>query len=489
MKDKHSKDAQDSIKKGFVKDISYLEEDIDTEDLHTSKADAKGFSDWIRKLSKTPAIISVIGTYGIGKTFMLNLAKKELGRNRKNTVYFFEFEAWRYAERSTLWRAFVSELDDHVLGTKFEHAHRARFRIWTGKIKRYFRKLFTVGERRIYYLIVWIGLLACAIAHLSNQSVIAVATLLVALFALIFSVIHLYLQDPLRQQEGSELILKEAFEILAKLGYKEIYVVLEDVDRSGDNGLLFLETLSFFIRKKLSQDITDKLSVKFIVPVSDMSYSKPRQRASFSKAGNYTCLFTISSLNAKRFVDRVFKKRFVTDEIKGYTKKIFQDIIFTQGRGLNLRTWKAIVRGAQAQYIYLKETKKFSPHPSICMLVEAMKYCHAAEGTTLFNDCLAEGIIPMGREYKHIVELLVRIHEGLPIGAKVDYDNIVRISSNPKLTSKSIGTGKFGKANQPQELHLSRAYFDVRSSVMVYMNDLMSHSTVSPVSISTSKSP
>ena len=84
------------------------------------------------------------------------------------------------------------------------------------------------------------------------------------------------------------------------------------------------------------------------------------------------------------FIDSIFRKELVNDELRDRVRSVFT-IAFGGGEWegqINLRTWKAIVKGANDNYIYLKKTGKVkSPSPEICLAVESMKYIRVDIGT------------------------------------------------------------------------------------------------------------
>ena len=62
---------------------------------------------------------------------------------------------------------------------------------------------------------------------------------------------------------------QEILTAIIKSQKKNIFIVIEDIDRSGDSGIFFLETLKHFLR---NLEITVKHRVIAIVPIGDKSY-------------------------------------------------------------------------------------------------------------------------------------------------------------------------------------------------------------------------
>ena len=462
---------------GFVENEGDLKEDISSEDLFGYQCDANRFSEQLKQLGTNPSIIAFVGSYGIGKSFVLNLSKKLLeGRHS----CWFKFEAWRYSDRSQLWRAFVSEFDDYVISSILSR-ETSQFAIGCMylKIKKYVKNKISSGEASLLGLIAAILLLAIPLAYLFGLSLLSVLAFIVSVFILVFSVNKLYLDNPLHLQKGSEAIFKDVIRSLKDNGYENVYVVLEDVDRSGDKGLLFLETLAFFLRHQLNTEEVGELSLHFIIPVSNQSFIDKEQRAAFMKAVDYFYPFSVNNLNICQYVDKVFKKEFATERMKRDMETLFEKIIFRwPGASLDIRIWKTIIRGANSKYKYLKQEKKFNVQPLVCIVVEMMKHYRIDIGkeneTTLFERCL-DSIVAVNCNdpiIQRIIKLLICHHYDLGIHdltmkaigkesrapAKLSGHLVIH---NKKLKLSKADTGLFIKETQSRtDVSIARCYFD-----------------------------
>lgn len=61
-------------------------------------------------------------------------------------------------------------------------------------------------------------------------------------------------------------------DLLDNIDEENIYIVIEDIDRSGDSGIYFLETLNHFFKNNFKSE----KKVRIIVPISDKKYEESR---------------------------------------------------------------------------------------------------------------------------------------------------------------------------------------------------------------------
>ena len=447
---------------GFIKDLNFLQEYNNPKDLFGYSKHARGLYAYLVSLPKEASIIALVGPYGIGKSFLVNLIREIFKEEKK--AHWFNFEAWRYEDRKDLWKAFIAELGEDVAETLYKR----QIQRYPRKLLNDLRDLWSGTNHMMLALILAVVFTAIGLSNaFEDASFMEAATFVAAVFALMFAVLGLYLRDPLRRQEGYERSLKDIIRKLDKEGYQKLYVVLEDVDRSMDQGLLFIETLSLFLRRFCPKDLAS-LSVKFIVPISDQSFKLPSRNASLLKAVDYSYPFNVKQLDIKGLVAKVFKKEFAEIKMQGYADKLFNILFASRHNRLNLRTWKIILRGANYRYTHLKETKKFKVQPIICIAVEMMKYYRLnvdrSDETTLFDQALSRGLI----DNHELVRLFVYSEKQIDIEEDTNFTwlNVapsIQISDNPDLIKVGSGFQIGGideKRHFGSELLLARCYFD-----------------------------
>lgn len=446
---------------GFIKDLDSLEEH-NSRDLFGYTEQASALSDYLSSLPKNASILALIGAYGVGKSFLLNLVRQKLAKKKQG--HWFHFEAWRYTDRKDLWRAFITEFGEDVA----KAVHKYKTARYPKKILNDLRGLWQGTEHMVLGMIIGTIILSTTLLLIFREaSFLETATFATSFITLMIVVVKLYTQDPLRKQEGYETSLREIFKALNKKEYQKLYVVLEDIDRSGEQGFLFMETLSLFLRR-YCPDSNSNLSIKFIVPMSNHVFQESRYHASLMKTINYCYTFNVHQLNVKKFVQQVFVTEFANEKMQGYVEKVF-NIMFASKRNHSpdLRIWKTILRGANAKYMYLKTEKKFKIDPLICIIVEMTKY-YTIDGKygsiyekTWFERIVSRGVI----ENAELVALLIYSSQGVALDGQLNrhLQTISKIYVDSDSTSPSLEDSGFDIEKHPSltsTVRIHQCYFD-----------------------------
>ena len=282
---------------GFVKDTQKLEEYNQTDDFFGYSEHAKILSEKLDAISMPASTVAIIGPYGIGKTFLINKVRESF---KRRGGFWFIFEAWSYSDRQDLWRAFLNELDDAIIddssGCK---TIRKLKRAWHE-----FQRLYKVEAVLLAFLS-----LALLIAYMLNtlitqinfaQAFLISVPIVVPILNLFVSVIGIFRSNPLHRRETQGLIFKDTIKKLKNKNTKYLFLVLEDIDRSGNHGLVFLETMALFFRR-LDKSELGALKVRVLAPISNESFRLPKERNSFLKAVDYQISFDVSSLDTDKF--------------------------------------------------------------------------------------------------------------------------------------------------------------------------------------------
>ncbi|HWR84096.1 MAG TPA: P-loop NTPase fold protein [Candidatus Deferrimicrobium sp.] len=252
--------------KGFIKNQDLIQEDCKVEDLLDFSKLIATFSRKLDSISR-PSIMGLVGRLGIGKSTMLY----QMQKGRRTSEQWISFDAWKYPERKDLWEGFVLDFADQI-----------------GERKKAQDKLDGKDNKSKY-----VGATAGIISGLTG------------------GLINLeFIKDFIESSPA-----KRAFEIqeilsgLIKQQEKDIYIVIEDIDRSGDAGIYFLETLRQFLKQL-------NLQRKFIAVVTIGDDYYEQQFEKYLKCLDYVEVFTPHDIGLSRFVETVFDQELFQGEYK-----------------------------------------------------------------------------------------------------------------------------------------------------------------------------
>lgn len=221
---------EDSL--GYSQEISYVRQRIDQV-----------------ALSGDSSIIAYIGPFGSGKSTILRNVKSKIGKQYK----WIDFDTWRYSNRNELWDAFVVkasadltmgkdewDVADEVDGNELDAKRTVLLWVW----------IFVVWLiLTVFSVILWTSFKGEAgfwEAYLKFATPVIAPILLLVGLGRILKISHLSDKRPLRRTfELEELLYRKISTSL-----KPIVIIIEDVDRAGEDGAVFMETLHEFIGAK-----------------------------------------------------------------------------------------------------------------------------------------------------------------------------------------------------------------------------------------------
>ncbi len=373
---------------GFIKNLKCVEESDNSEDLLGYATPAQQFAQYIESLTIAPCLIILIGSHGVGKSFALNMAKSILCKSKTGS-FWHNFNTWRYAERSNFWLACIAELENSILDSKSKSGPFKDIR----KRLRYYEK--TYGS--LYFLhifLIFIIFTSSLWAITLGSNFFNTMTFLVAFFAFTVTILRLYSDHVLHRQEGYESMLIGNIEKLIKYKYKNLYIVLENVDISDKQMMICLETISYSLRK-LPEHMSEKLSIKIIIPTPHPLHQyPPRQKASLLKAIDYQYIFRIRHLDLESFVDKVFKENYLQNDKRLHIQYLLNLLFRIEDQ--NIRICKTVLREANARYIYLTKTYGSNVNHIICIAIEVSKHLETAGQSTVFEEAV---------QYEHIKDI------------------------------------------------------------------------------------
>lgn len=319
---------------GFIKDLRLIEEDCKVDDLLDFSKEIKSFSKKLDTIEGS-AIIGLVGKFGCGKSTMLYQVQKE----REKTELWVNFDAWKYPDRRDLWEGFVLDFAEQI-----------------GNKKKVQKKI--EGKSNFDSSLEFVKGIASFVPYLDN----------------IKGFINIFKSSPATRVFEIQAIMKEMID----KSEKDIYIVIEDIDRSGDAGIYFLETLKQFIRS-CAQDN----KVVAIVPIGDENY-EGKLRESYLKCLDYKEDFMPKFGGLEKFVDTIFDAEIFADnwaipksgrKSTGPNRKSLL-ISFLERLvidSINIRELKAILR--KANIAYIRQTNDgLLPEFRLNILVESAKY-------------------------------------------------------------------------------------------------------------------
>ncbi len=302
----------------FIKDEELIEESYQIEDLLNFKPIINDFKERINKIKKN-SIVGLIGPYGSGKSTMLyQIYKDKININNENkdeannhqtsenegneqTEQWFVFDAWKYPERKDLWEGFVLDIAKQHDKISFD---KARNKI-DGK----------QGERKENATNTMIDMATITMGVISLFSSAGLTSIFAPIIGSLKNLTYLFRTSPVRRVFEFQELLSD----IIKETENHIFIIIEDIDRSGDMGIFFLETLKHFI-KNLKEDPNRKVIV--IVPIgNDTFYKYHPTRDSYLKILDYQISFNSSLLNFTKFIENTIDIDIAIENFKNAKEK------------------------------------------------------------------------------------------------------------------------------------------------------------------------
>lgn len=259
--------------------------------------------DFLHKITsiKRNSTIGLIGDFGIGKSVFL---EKKIRPKISEKSGWIWFDAWKFPNRDNLWEGFILECASQ-LGNE--------------------EKILKIIEGK---------------QNSDKEALInSVASIPIPGISVIKNLTHFIETSPATRTFQLQKIFKE--EILKKIKSREIFIVVEDIDRSDDFGLFFLETLKNFL-DDLSTDEDFTKIVKVIVPLAPQNVKGEFE--SYLKCLDYQEVFTQEIDNTEQFVEEIWNGENI--EEKQYLIKFLNTIVNL----VSIRFVKFILRYAEIRY-------------------------------------------------------------------------------------------------------------------------------------------
>lgn len=347
------------MNKGFIKNEELLKETHQVDDLLDFSENISKFEKRLESLNR-PSIVGLVGPFGSGKSTMLF----QMEQKTKDKMKWINFDAWKYPDRKDLWEGFVLDFSKEISPSEFTSVDK--------KIKG---------------------------AQNDDKKTLIKTLSRIPGFAVLEGVNHFFETSPARRVDEIQEIFKEQIQ----KADTDLCVVLEDIDRSGDAGVLFLETLKQFVAG-LSRD--KKFTV--IVPISDASYYKNLE--SYLKSIDYFEFFVPENIKLGKFVEEIFDPELFTGELRNGGNRLvwsgphrkaqivsFLEGLYKEYPKMSMRLLKLILRKANIVYIN-QQNDGHEPDFRATICVEASKYFSVSNDSErmLFDEFKAKRSIDAG---------------------------------------------------------------------------------------------
>lgn len=322
-----------------IKNPNLIEETSKTEDLFNVSKLSTAFAERVNSVP-TKSLIALVGPFGVGKSTMLH----QIALSDSVDRTWVEFDAWKYPNRENLWEGFVLDIADQV-----------------GESGAVFKKI--QGKS-------------------AKGPIVDIATDVVSLISekleginFLDKFTEFFKKSPATRVFELQKILKGLIEAQSK----DLVIIVEDIDRSGDAGIYFLETLKQFLRS-----ISLEKQVTVVVPMANHNYQKNID--SYLKCIDYFDFFENDEISLENFVSQTFEDSLFEGEKRngrnqiawtGQTRKLqtisFLESLFKEMTSMNPRLLKLILR--KTHIVYRKmQTDGHEPDFRIVLCIEASKY-------------------------------------------------------------------------------------------------------------------
>ncbi len=333
------------------------------------------------------AVVALVGDYGAGKSTALHNIAKEA--SDKDSLWL-QFDAWRYPERKGLWDGLVIEVAKQ-LGTEASISRKVDGnKSALGKWGSIVGEIFVQANE----VLPDIKIADKLIEGRGASKVAKVASRASELFG----------RSPAKRAYDFEQILAD---LLIGVDSNTVYIVAEDTDRSGRDGMNFLETINFFLKNNKKLVESDK-KVIVIAPVGTDHYRVNKQN--YYKCVDIALRYEPTVKSVDKFIDAVFSDELLsTDDGMLMTNLVefVSEILSSKSYDVSIRSLKAILRQSYQAYSRLLATEKNVDWRAV-LVVEAMRSIQYRNDITLLDHANSTGAIAGGSIFSG---LLLTIHE------------------------------------------------------------------------------
>jgi hypothetical protein len=417
--------------------------------------------------NKSPTVTALIGGYGTGKTVLTNMV-----HDKHPTVKWLDFDAWKYPDKKNLWEAFILELTEVVDKSLLPENKRL---IEGGETKKtkllgFFDSIKThVSTLALLVAIYFLSTYTDKDTDIATQILLGAFAVLAVILAVVkYYDIESDEQAIHRVSDYEKIMLKTLSKYRGML-----YIVIEDVDRAGDQGRLFLETVSNFFHQ---ESLTNK-KINVIVPMKHGGGAAASSEKSVSfydscqKSIDNFVYFKPSVKDIEPFLLEVLSNDYTKQEDLTLLTQLLQPYI--NDGTINFRRFKRIIRDAVKRHERIGNTKGSSLF-MLCVIAETLKYIPGSGGTSIghpyksaSNNGIRDKPVQILLDWanaKSIITLPASEHES---GIDVNYKHIgVDPEAGNQLTFADTATNKIQNGTRET---IKRRTFNVDP---IYFTDL-----------------
>lgn len=308
------------------------------------------------------AVVALVGDYGTGKSTAL-YGVQQVDQDEQHK--WLQFDAWRYPERKGLWDGLVIEVakqlgQDKKVVRRVD-GNKSMLGRWGGIVGEIFSQF---GDNLPKLEADKLG----EVDPKAAGKVAAITGKAEAIFG----------KSPVKRVYELERIFAD---ILVSIDAETIYIVVEDVDRSGSDGLHFLETLNFFIKNNEQVAKSDK-KIIVIAPIATANYLESKD--SYYKCVDVALDFAPQIKSAKEFIEKVLSDEALggashpfLENIEAFTIGLFDSNIYK----MNIRKLKAIIRQTNLRYESMRQQFNNVDWRGV-FVFETMRNIPAGDGST-----------------------------------------------------------------------------------------------------------
>ena len=383
------------MKNSFIKNDKLLMETPKVRDLFNSEEQINSFSGLLDSIDKSGSF-GFIGGFGTGKSTLIENVKQKRIKEKKNEVWV-EFDAWKFPDRKDLWEGFVLEFAKQIDKKTFEEAYKEI----DGKSKDDIKALVNIVSKGV-------NMFLPGAEVVKNFS-------------------HFFKTSPARRV----FEIQEILEGIIKKQEKDIFIIIEDIDRSGDSGIFFLETL-----KQFFDNISIDKKLVAIVPIANDKFEAKKN--SFLKCLNFVEYFGFSSIKLDNFVEEIFEKEFVQDPNKKSQIVSFLETTFNEYNNMTPRLLKFILR--KSNFNFKRQVDDgLEPDFRVTIIFEFSKYLQRTErGDFYFDIFKKDSMVTTGNIFSKSLFMILRGREKLYDNSKVILDSDL----NFKLIERESVSGR-----------------------------------------------
>ncbi|HRN90062.1 MAG TPA: P-loop NTPase fold protein [Candidatus Saccharibacteria bacterium] len=407
------------------------------------------------KSNTTPTVTTLVGAYGTGKSVLLNEVKKLTDESKaKNKPKWVFFECWQYPDKRDLWEALILELVAKIDGKELDETANPYSDMsgWRDKLTDFLNNaggavVSLIGLAIVYWLVF-------STENDEVKSVLLAVTTAAALVLL--ASIQVFVKPQAKSAVSRLSDYKDELESTLLKHDGALYIVLEDVDRAGELGRRFFETVSHFVK----EDKFTKKNIKVIVPVADIDGNDRKSlHDSIDKASD-NILYFKPAFNCEKFITEVFSDEFLDEPTKQLLASTINPLV---GRSINVRKMKHLLRNSIVKHKRLL-SKDFDSRLEICIAVEFSKHMSSSfsSTTTLYSQA--------GNHYEHKplydwakAKSLLVLESDDPENKEIDAQSHFKQSSEIFADIRHQDMSTNSRRHAPiyrREFLISKAYFD-----------------------------